>query len=124
MGRSSELPGDVRCLGAPALQGTDIVTAATKRMAPVGRLQHDGCRLCEAAALRLPAVAGQLRAGVARVVRDRADGRGASSITAVSSGPLLDGGYSGYVAYEMCSPLRGGGGAAERGTSTAAPAAF
>ena len=43
------------------------------------------------------------------MVRAVALGEGFVDLEAFLAG-LLDGGFSGYVAYEMCSPLRGGGG--------------
>ena len=51
---------------------------------------------------------GRIRSGVALRLPAGASGEGFVDLEAFFAG-LGEGGFNGYVAYEMCSPLRGGG---------------
>ncbi len=91
---------------APALQGTDI-DAAAKRMAPwtVHTTVADYVKRPRFA--YVPSLVNY--APVLDAVRAVPMGEGFIDYRSFFRA-LLDAGYSGYVAYEMCSPLRGGGG--------------
>ena len=80
---------------------------------------HHERGLRPAAAVPLPAGAGELRAGRARTWCGRSRSAPGSSTTRRSSAGLRDGGFDGLATYEMCSPVRGGGGSK---TSTSMPA--
>jgi sugar phosphate isomerase/epimerase len=91
---------------APALQGTDIVVAV-RRMAPwmVHTTVADYVKRPRFA--YVPSLVNY--APVLDAVRAVPMGEGFIEYRGFLRA-LLDAGYSGYVAYEMCSPLRGGGG--------------
>ncbi len=91
---------------APALHGADL-RASARRLAPrmVQTTLADYVRLPRYA--YLPALVNYKR--VDDLVRAVPLGEGFVDLDAFFEG-LREGGFDGYVAYEMCSPLRGGGG--------------
>ena len=90
---------------SPALQGTDLRTAA-RRLAPrmVQTTLADYLRLPRYA--YLPGLVNYKR--LDDMVRAVPLGKGFMDLEGFMAG-LREGGFTGYVAYEMCSPLRGGG---------------